>query len=887
MSRATRQNTEDAAAAAMARDVQALNEARVAFEAERSEHEQRTVEEADHIRREREEIRLAHEELQAAGDRQQEALTAAAAGLQVKLEHAEQAQAFSSSPASAAAGSSSPPLSQDTIVVDILKAIKTFSSINFDAALNADGTLNFPKFLALMHELTTSPSRFASAAHRRELSLLTAYVRRLAQLPPLDTTTPASSGGSATNVPAKYAAAVAATTFEVTSDDYQKVLDEHLTTEESRLKFVVIDTAMFTVLHLMVTGKLIEETVALLTSRGDSNTFSNFVRTLTENNRPNKYDEQKSSLLSMQKVLRSRDPRQIVALQAQLETSEVSIDSLLALAYIEAIKNEDGHAASVMRAEYERRAQAATAHGSTDSFDFKDFHRWSRQHVYVPEAKAARAFVVDVERARDRSKDTCGRCGNHHKTEKCFQWQDRQGNWLKDKSPAEPPAHVRLRRDAEILRRDKDAVANKAVVEYTEVFDTIRRFSEKGYDYSSLLSRVDMLLHTVESVARSHDTAIINNWLTISVQVKHEFDILFSLLSDKVTPASSVTAPPPVNAPPPVTGDTVVLSATVRPAHHPAKAVLDTGAGATLTMNSNNHTSLDESITLQVSGFDDRPEGVHTSGSGPTLFRVDDATDQLRHVAVNDGNVCPHLSRDLLSVGRMVVNQGYKLFLSPTKCELTTPEGFDIPLVFDSKFLLTFMNQHLPYPQTESVFYTREKTQLYEQITYFVHCLFCHSLNFSAIRATLSYITDLSYNGKVIAPHMILSKCQCSQCAQSKIRKSPMRRQGRALQLTADVSPVDSLHDRPTPEPLELDDYFFDDDDVIPTEFTSANPGTEVKIKFEDDELVFLTKLLDNLGIDPDSEESSPSKIPKRFENARKGEFIFCDIKEYPDTDLN
>ena len=76
-----------------------------------------------------------------------------------------------------------------------------------------------------------------------------------------------------------------------------------------------------------------------------------------------------------------------------------------------------------------------------------------------------------------------------------------------------------------------------------------------------------MLLHTVESVARSHDTAIINNWLTISVQVKHEFDILFSLLSDKVTPASSVTAPPPVIAPPPVTGDTVVLSATVRPAH--------------------------------------------------------------------------------------------------------------------------------------------------------------------------------------------------------------------------------------------------------------------------------------------------------------------------------
>ena len=114
-----------------------------------------------------------------------------------------------------------------------------------------------------------------------------------------------------------------------------------------------------------------------------------------------------------------------------------------------------------------------------------------------------------------------------------------------------------------------------------------------------------------------------------------------------------------------------------------------------------------------------------------------------------------------------------------------------------------------------------------------------------------------------------------------------MRRQGRALQLTADVSPVDSLHDRPTPEPLELDDYFFDDDEVIPTEFISANPGTEVQIKFEDDELVFLTKLLDNLGIDPDSEESSPSKIPKRFENARKGEFIFCDIKEYPDTDLS
>lgn len=38
----------------------------------------------------------------------------------------------------------------------------------------------------------------------------------------------------------------------------------------------------------------------------------------------------------------------------------------------------------------------------------------------------------------------------------------------------------------------------------------------------------------------------------------------------------------------------------------------------------------------------------------------------------------------------------------------------------------------------------------------------------------------------------------------------------------------------------ELDDYFFDDDDVTPTEFFSANQGIEVKIKFEDDELVSL-----------------------------------------------
>ena len=241
MSRVTRQQAEDAADA-LAREMKAFNEVRVAFEAERTEQEQRTVEEAAHIQREREAIASAHAALQAEGERQQEALTVAAEKLRVKLAYAEQAaqtaERPSSSPASTAAGSSSPTVSQDTVNVDILKAIKTFSSINFDAALNPDGQINFPKFLALMHELTTSPSKLAVAEHRHELSLLTAFPRRLAQLPPLDTTTPKSSGGSATNVPAKYAAAVSATTFDVTSADYQKLLDEHLKNEESRLKFV-------------------------------------------------------------------------------------------------------------------------------------------------------------------------------------------------------------------------------------------------------------------------------------------------------------------------------------------------------------------------------------------------------------------------------------------------------------------------------------------------------------------------------------------------------------------------------------------------------------------------------------------------------------------------
>ena len=119
MSRVSRQNAEDAAAEAMAREVQALNEARVAFEAERSEHEQRATEDVELIRLQREVLARDHA-----------AVTAATAALQIKVESAEQAQhaaRVSSPPASAAAGSLSPTVSQDTIVVDILKAIKTFN----------------------------------------------------------------------------------------------------------------------------------------------------------------------------------------------------------------------------------------------------------------------------------------------------------------------------------------------------------------------------------------------------------------------------------------------------------------------------------------------------------------------------------------------------------------------------------------------------------------------------------------------------------------------------------------------------------------------------------------------------------------------------------------
>jgi len=115
MSRVTRQQAEDAADA-LAREMKAFNEARVAFEAERNEQEQRTAEEAAHIQREREAIASAHAALQAEGERQQEALTVAAEKLRVKLAYAEQAAQTagrpSSSPASTAAGSSSPTVSQ-------------------------------------------------------------------------------------------------------------------------------------------------------------------------------------------------------------------------------------------------------------------------------------------------------------------------------------------------------------------------------------------------------------------------------------------------------------------------------------------------------------------------------------------------------------------------------------------------------------------------------------------------------------------------------------------------------------------------------------------------------------------------------------------------------
>ena len=92
-----------------------------------------------------------------------------------------------------------------------------------------------------------------------------------------------------------------------------------------------------------------------------------------------------------------------------------------------------------------------------------------------------------------------------------------------------------------------------------------------------------------------------------------------------------------------------------------------------------------------------------------------------------------------------------------------------------------------------------------------------------SLHHTWSYLSVNAHN-------VLRAKSENHRCAVKVVR---------ALQLTADVSPVDSLHDRPIPEPLELDDYFFDDDDVTPTEFSSVNQGTEVKIKFEDDELVF------------------------------------------------
>ena len=82
----------------------------------------------------------------------------------------------------------------------------------------------------------------------------------------------------------------------------------------------------------------------------------------------------------------------------------------------------------------------------------------------VPETRATKALIKllsSTSSARDRV--ICSRCDGHHKSENCVQWKDRKGNWLKGKSPAEPPPHVRLRRDAEILHRDKAAVANKAV----------------------------------------------------------------------------------------------------------------------------------------------------------------------------------------------------------------------------------------------------------------------------------------------------------------------------------------------------------------------------------------------------------------------------------------
>lgn len=201
-----------------------------------------------------------------------------------------------------------------------------------------------------------------------------------------------------------------------------------------------------------------------------------------------------------------------------------------------------------------------------------------------------------------------------------------------------------------------------------------------------------MLLHTVKSVAHSHHQQLADNLCASEKWILYSFLFPFRQRHACVRCHCSTNSHR-------WTGDDVVLSATVRPPQHPAKAVLDTGAGATLTMNSNNHTSLDERVSMQVSGFDER------LARGRYIVR-----SYIRQW--DDGSVCPHLSRDLLSVGRMIVNQGYKLFLSPTKCELTTPEGFDIPLVFDSKFLLTFMNQHLPYPKTESVFYTRELSVL-------------------------------------------------------------------------------------------------------------------------------------------------------------------------------
>ena len=230
-------------------------------------------------------------------------------------------------------------------------------------------------------------------------------------------------------------------------------------------------------------------------------------------------------------------------------------------------------------------------------------------------------------------------------------------------------------------------------------------------------------------------------------------------------------------------------------------------------------------------------EGASLSTEGACGYNVlavlDAAGTEVDLIPPGSTHVSSMCSRDLLSLG-LFAKQGYTLHLTYDNPYMISPVGLKIPLAFETDTNMLIFPQ-ITQPRIDSVFHTAEKRKILTQVTYFMHVLQSHSMNFQAIRKTIENSTAITFNNVTIKPEHILSSCNCSACKTVKVNKTPLRRTGRPNTafitdsvLLADNGPIDSLSNKPPPtlidnsDLLDLSDTSFDD------EFTADLVGEEL-----------------------------------------------------------